>query len=88
MNKYVYTKTILTPPLFIEVIVPRQKSERSCTDVRGIDFASIFYGFSIISWNCSESVVFYIFHLFIIYIRSVSSEFCFYLKGCCTVQSI
>jgi hypothetical protein len=66
MNKYVYTKTILTPPLFIEVIVPRQKSEQSCTDVRGIDFASIFYGFSIISWNCSESVVFYIFHLFII----------------------
>jgi hypothetical protein len=31
-------KTILTPPLFIEVIVPSQENKWSCVCVRSIDF--------------------------------------------------
>jgi hypothetical protein len=34
-------KTSLTPPLFIEVSVPSQKSERSCICAKGNDFASL-----------------------------------------------
>ena len=34
-------KTSLTPPLFIEVPVPIQESERSCICVRSIDLGSV-----------------------------------------------
>jgi hypothetical protein len=50
-------KTSLTPPLFIEVPVPCQESERSCICVRGIEFAT-FYDFSVGIWKCSDNVVF------------------------------
>jgi len=40
--------------------VPSQESEQSCICVSGIDFAfsSIFF---IVFWNCSNSVVFFVF---------------------------
>jgi len=53
-------KTSLTPPLFIEVPEPRQEIERSCTCVLGYIFY-FFLWFSIGFWNCSHSVVFYLF---------------------------
>ena len=43
-------KINLITPLFIEVPVPRQKSERTCICV--IDFV-YFYGFTIGFWNSS-----------------------------------
>jgi hypothetical protein len=48
-------KTNLTLPLFIEVLVASQESERSCICVLGI-----------FSWilNCSDSVAFDVFHFF------------------------
>jgi hypothetical protein len=52
----VWAHTInLTPPLFIEVSVPSQGSERSYICVRDIDF--FFYDFGIGYWNRSDSVV-------------------------------
>ena len=48
----------LIPPLFVEVPVPKQESERSCICVLGCRFGS-FYDFEK-EWfqNCSDSVVF------------------------------
>ena len=53
-------KTGLTPPLFIEVPVPSQESELSGSCVLGV---SIFYDFNIRFKNCSDCVVFFVFHL-------------------------
>ena len=52
-------KTSLTLPLFIEVSVPRQESERSCVCVLGASILplSMIY-FSIGFLKCSDSVVF------------------------------
>ena len=55
-------KTSLMPPLFIEVPVPGPLSEtvmHLC--IMGIDVAS-FLDCSIGFWNCSDSVVFLVFH--------------------------
>ena len=56
----------LTPPLFNRVPVPSQESERPCIIicVRIIDFAS-FFDFSIVFWNCSDTVVFFVFLLYL-----------------------
>jgi hypothetical protein len=35
-------KTILTPPLFVEVPLPNQESERSCICVLGVSNVSLF----------------------------------------------
>ena len=35
-------KSSLTPPRFIDIPVEIQESERPCTYVRGVDFASLF----------------------------------------------
>jgi hypothetical protein len=51
-------KTSLTPPLFIEVSVLRQVMYLC---VRIIDCVS-FCDFSIGFWNCSNSVVYFVFH--------------------------
>ena len=55
-------KISLIPPLYIEVSVPSQDSDRSCICVRVLIFAS-FNGFSIRFRNCSDSVVFFVFLL-------------------------
>ena len=47
----------LTPPLFIEVYIPRQDSERSCMCVLSYRFLLHFLRF----WNCSDSVAFFLF---------------------------
>ena len=51
-------KTSLAPPLFIEVPVPSQESER----------LSIckFYNCSIRCWNCTDNVVCFVFHFFLL----------------------
>ena len=56
----------LTPPLFNRVPVPSQESERPCIIicVRILDFAS-FFDFSIVFLNCSDSVVFFVFLLYL-----------------------
>ena len=56
----------LTPPLFNRVPVPCQESERPCIIicVRILDFAS-FFDFSIVFWNCSNTVVFFVFLLYL-----------------------
>ena len=56
----------LTPPLFNRVPVPSQESERPCIIicVRILDFAS-FFDFSIVFWNCSNTVVFFVFLLYL-----------------------
>ena len=47
----------LTPPLFIEVSLPGQESERSCICVFGYRFLLHFLRF----WNCSDSVAFFLY---------------------------
>ena len=59
-------KTSLNPPTFIEVTVPSQESGWSFISV--IDFATI-YDFDIWFWNCSDSVVFFVFYFIIEYIK-------------------
>ena len=54
-------KANLIPPLFIEVPVPSQESERSCFC---IDLVS-FYDFSIEFWNCCYRVVYVVFHFIV-----------------------
>ena len=56
----------LTPPLFNRVPVPSQESERPCIIicVRILDFAS-FFDFSIVFLNCSDTVVFFVFLLYL-----------------------
>jgi hypothetical protein len=51
-------KTSLTLPLLIEVSVPSQESERTYTWVLVESILTSFYDFSIVCWNCSDSVVF------------------------------
>ena len=47
-------QTIVIPPLFIDVSVTSQKSERSfILVVRGFDF-TVFYDFDVWFWNCSD----------------------------------
>ena len=53
-------KTSLTPLLFTEVPVP-SKNRIMYLFVRGINFAFV-YDFSSGFWNCSYSVVFFVFH--------------------------
>jgi len=60
--------TSLTPPLFIEVPVPRQETEWSCICVSDIDFSS-FYDFDILFWNCFDIVFSFSFYIYV---------FCFY----------
>ena len=58
-------KTSFTPPLFIEVSALRQDVERSCIWVLGVSIlplSTIFiFNFRIVP-NCSDSVVFFVFH--------------------------
>jgi len=53
-------RSSLTPPFFVEVPDPGQASEQSCICVVGYQFGT--YDFSIGFWNCSDHVVFFVFH--------------------------
>ena len=56
-------KTSLTPPLFIEVSVQTQESERPCLCVLWVSILPLFLWFlSIRLWTCSDSVVCFGFH--------------------------
>ena len=70
----------LTPPLFNRVPVPCQESERRCIIicVRILDFAS-FFDFSIVFWNCSDSVVFFV---FLLYLGTVPTVWYFLFSYC------
>jgi len=74
MLQYIYciSKTYLTPPLFIEVSVSSQESERSCIfvlEVSNLSLSTIFHWILELFrqccifwfWNCSDSVVFFVF---------------------------
>ena len=50
----IFSKTSLTPSLFIEGPVPCHESKRPWMCIQGIDFAS-FYNLSIRFWNCSDT---------------------------------
>ena len=52
----------LTPPLFIEVPVPSQESERSCIRVLAVSILPLSSIVFIDFWKCSESVVFFVLH--------------------------
>jgi hypothetical protein len=66
-------KTSLTPPLFIEVSVPRDESERSCICVLGVSILLLFLRFFSIGFlNCSFGVVFFVFHF--IEIKQLASK--------------
>ena len=52
----------LTPPLFIEVTMLSQQSERSSIYAKNIYCASL-YGFVIWFWPRSDRVVYFVFHL-------------------------
>ena len=48
----------------VHIYIPSRESEHSCNCwVRNINFAS-FYDFDIWFWNCSDSMVFFGFHIF------------------------
>jgi hypothetical protein len=70
-------KTGLVPPLFIDVHVPIQDSGRSCICVLWLlmlSFSTTFYlGF----WNCSDTMVFYVFHF-------MTQQVSIYLKRYCS----
>jgi len=78
-------KNSLTPPLYFEVAVPNcTKSGQWAVTylcVRGIDFAS-FCDFSIVFWNCSDSVVFCGFFSFLYWIEDQCDicSFSFYFQ--------
>jgi len=59
-------KASLTPPLFIEVSVPSQESERSCICVLVVSILPLSTFFSIIFCSCSEVVIILVFHLYVI----------------------
>ena len=59
-------KTSLTPPLFIGVPVPSQKSKRSYIYALGVSIMPLFYDFYIWFWNFSDSVLFFCFFFFFI----------------------
>jgi len=62
-------KTSLTPPLYIEVPVPTEECEWSCICMLGLsNFASI-YDLSIGYWNCSDNIVFFVFHFFFLLLQ-------------------
>ena len=53
----------LTPPLFIEVLVPKKKgNERLCICVLCVSSCVCFYDFKIGLWICSDSVIFFVLH--------------------------
>ena len=57
-----YFMKYLTPPLFIDVPVPSQESERSCVCVLGVSIVLLSMNFLFDSWKCSDSVIFSAFH--------------------------
>ena len=62
-------KTILTPPVFIEMSMPSQeKKVVMYLCVRGIDITS-FCDSGIGFWNCSDSVAFVLFFVFMLYLN-------------------
>jgi len=54
-------KLVSPATCFIEVPVPRHESEGSCIFVLGVSNLLLFTIFSIGFWNCSDSVVFFVF---------------------------
>ena len=58
-----YHHLSLTPPLLIEVPVKSQEIEQLFICVLGVLIFASFYDFSIRFWNCSDSVVFFVFLL-------------------------
>ena len=56
----------LTQPLIIDVPVPCLESEQSCICVLEVSNLPLSTIFSIGFWKCSNSVVFFVFHFFII----------------------
>jgi len=52
----------LTPPLFIEVPVPSQESERLCICVLAVSILPLSSIVFIDFWKCSDSVVFFVLH--------------------------
>jgi hypothetical protein len=63
-------KTSLTLPLFIEVPVPNQESERSWMYVRGcnrIDFASLYYFDNLFDFGIVPTVWYILFFILFIY---------------------
>jgi hypothetical protein len=70
--------TSLTPPHLIEVPVQSQESERSCICVLGLSILSLFLRFYYIGygfWNCSEGIVYFIFHFISKYLALMASHF-------------
>ena len=63
-------KSNLTPPLFIEVPVPRKESDRSCICFRGVDFGSS-YDYSNGFRNCSDSDIRFVFNIIVIMCISI-----------------
>ena len=56
-------KASLTPPRFIEVHVPRQESEWTCICVVGVSISHLSMNCRLDGWNCSGSVVSFVFIL-------------------------
>ena len=56
--------TSLIQPLFIEVPVPKQESERSCTCMLGESITTLSTILVLGFWNCSDSVAFPVLFLF------------------------
>ena len=50
-----------TSTFLIEVPVPIQKSERSCIFVLGVFYLTSLYDFDIRFWNCSDTMVLFVF---------------------------
>ena len=72
----------LTRPLFIEVIMLSQQSERSSIYVRNIYCASV-CGFDIWCWPRSDKVVYFVFHFISIstnFYTDYCQQMCFWLE--------
>ena len=60
MMVWVHTTSLTPPPLYNEVHVPSQESNRSCICALGISILTISTICFIEFWNCSDSVVYFV----------------------------
>jgi hypothetical protein len=79
-------KTSLIPPLFIEVLVPSQKSKRSCICVLWVSILplSTIFGLDSGFWNCSESTEYFVFHFYDYLLQTLRFYFLFLVLIMCT----